>query len=192
MRFFTSSLICKKIPLLAIALGLVACGTTQPAKAPLTSLELQAFQKQTVEASKKIAFAATMSVFQDLGYTIESASLETGFITAQSPSRNQDADNFSWTDIFSHINYGGGGYPPPNHVTTTRLTRATAFIEDISSTESSIRLNFVSATQRSSTYGQTSANDKPILDPGIYQNAFTKIQEAIFIRQAYSSSEPSS
>jgi hypothetical protein len=38
-----------------------------------TSLELQSIQSREFETTKKIAFASTLSVFQDLGYVIESS-----------------------------------------------------------------------------------------------------------------------
>ncbi len=166
-------------------LGFVGCETAKPQPQP-TSLEIQAFQKQTVEASKKIAFAATMSVFQDLGYTIQSADFETGFITAQSPTNQGDNDEnhlAAFFGVLGSMNYGGG-YSSGGPAVATQVTRATAFIEELNPTQASIRLNFVNCTHSSTAYGQTSTKDKPVLNPTLYQNAFTKISEAIFIRQA--------
>ena len=159
---------------------LQACTSTAPTKPALTSLEIQAFQKKTVEASKSMAFAATMSVFQDLGYTINSASLETGFITAQSPTRQNRSRDLDFWGSFGSLGYGTA----PVYTVATECTRATAFIESLTETQSSIRLNFVNSTENSSSYGQNSHADEPILDPSLYQNAFVKIEEAIFIRKS--------
>ena len=62
-------------------------------------------------------------------------------------------------------------------------TKATAFVEQIGS-KTRARLNFVEVNQTSSEYGQTSRHDTPILDAKLYQNAFEKIENAIFIRSA--------
>ncbi|MFA6315869.1 MAG: hypothetical protein WC943_00470 [Elusimicrobiota bacterium] len=130
------------------------------ASAPkLTSLELQAIQKRQYDSSKQIVFASAMSVFQDLGYTIKSADIQTGLIQAQSPTES--------TVFF-------GSY--------MSNVEATAFVEELSPAKSSIRLNFVQVNESSSGYGMKSKSDTPIVDSKVYQNAFTKIQEAIFIR----------
>jgi hypothetical protein len=43
-------------------------------------------------------------------------------------------------------------------------------------------LNFVDTKRMSTTYGQSSDQDTPILDPKAYQIAFDKIENAIFVR----------
>ena len=59
---------------------------------------------------------------------------------------------------------------------------ATAFVEEMSPNKTSLRFNFVEVKESSSGYGMKSKRDNPIVDPKIYENAFAKIQEAIFIR----------
>lgn len=141
----------------AIALlALIGCATPQQ-----TGLELQAFQKKQFETSKKIAFASVMSVFQDIGYTIKQANAETGFIQASSPTKNV-------------VFFG-------SHMSNTD---ATAFVEEINDKNSAIRLNFVQNNESSSGYGMKSKSDKPVIDPKVYEGAFIKIQEAIFIRNS--------
>jgi hypothetical protein len=137
---------------------------TPPAPAP-TSLQLQSFQAKEFETSKVIAFGSVLSVFQDLGYIVASADRETGFITAASPAGNKS--NF-WEVLAGS--------------TSSVQTRATAFVEEIRPGFASIRLNFVDARRQSSMYGQTTDDDKPILEPKVYEAAFEKIGEAIFIR----------
>ena len=139
-----------------VGLFITGCATDGPQK---TSLELQAFQKREFATVKQTAFASTVSVFQDLGYTIRTADVQTGLIQAQSPTKN--------VVIF-------GSY--------MSNTEATAFVEEIATNRTTVRLNFVQVNESSSSYGMKTKNDKAILTPAVYENAFGKIQEAIFIR----------
>lgn len=152
----------KKIHLIIILSLIMISGcvaTVQPEK---TSLEIQAIQAKQFETTKKIAFASVLSVFQDLGYIIGSADLETGFITAKSPTKSS---------------YGWMGYEMKD-------TKTTAFIEELVPNNTTVRLNFVDTKETSSGYGAKTSKDTPLFDPVLYQNAFSKIQEAIFIRSS--------
>lgn len=148
----------------AAVLGLItaACATTEAPQ--LTPLELQALQQREFDATKEIAFAATMSVFQDLGYTVEAGDLNTGLITASSTA--ESTRDWIWS---------GSSF--------TTQTRATAFIENAGENRSRVRLNFVTGTQTSTAYGSSRQSDNQILEPAAYQSAFEKIETAIFIRQ---------
>lgn len=146
---------------LAIVAALVSAGcVTQPIEQK-SALELQAIQVKEFETNQKTAFTAVMSVFQDLGYIVNSASLETGFITAKSPAKTEMV-------IFS-------GY-----ITTDE--KANAFIEQIAPNRTKVRLTFVRTEQKSSGFGKVGERDLPITDPAPYQSAFAKIQQSIFIR----------
>ena len=144
-----------------LALSLVGCAGHQAKKK--TSLELQAIQSQQFETTKSVGFAAVISVFQDLGYIIENADKESGFITAKSSSEA----SFDW--LFTGNRYQSN-------------TKATAFIEQIREGKTKIRLNFVNVTKTSSTWGQNSQSDVSVEDPKVYKTAFKKIGDAIFIR----------
>ncbi len=145
-----------------VAALFAGCATTKSAP---TSLQLQSFQAKEFETGKNTAFGSVLSVFQDLGYIVASADKETGFITASSPSGNK-------TNFFEAL----GG------VTSSGQTKATAFVEEIRPGFTNVRLNFVDTKKSSSVYGQSNDSDKPILDPKVYQSAFGKIGDAIFIR----------
>lgn len=132
-----------------------------------TSLQIQSFQTKQFETSKTIAFNSVLSVFQDLGYIVQSASKDTGFITASSPTKNKTG----FWDAMAGVASSGN-------------TKATAFIEEIRPGHAQIRLNFVSTNHMSSAYGRNSEQDTPILKPKVYQVAFDKIGNAIFIRQS--------
>ena len=67
--------------LIAGVVGLFGCSTTTTVSERL-SLEIQEFQTKSFEIDKKTAFSSTISVFQDLGFIINSANYEIGFITA--------------------------------------------------------------------------------------------------------------
>ncbi|MEX2381588.1 MAG: hypothetical protein WD490_04335, partial [Opitutales bacterium] len=66
----------KRQTLVAIILGslLAGCATTQPTS--LTPLEIQERQTRTYEAGKEVVFPSAVSVFQDLGYSIQTADIQ--------------------------------------------------------------------------------------------------------------------
>jgi PBP1b-binding outer membrane lipoprotein LpoB len=164
----------KKIIVLAAAVGaslfLVGCQTTEPV-VKKTSLEIQAVQARMFETDKTTAFRSVVSVLQDLGYVVQTASMETGLVTAQSPTQQDTSGAAAFAAVF-------GG------VRTEGRTVVTATVEDFNAKQTRVRLNFVDKRFRSSAYGQQASDEKPIDDPKIYENAFEKISEAIFIRQA--------
>lgn len=144
---------------------LSGCAVSPPPKEK-TSLEIQALQAKSFEADKKTAFNSVVSVLQDLGYIIVSASIETGFITAESVVKND-------TGILDAM------------VNVRRESRVavTASVEEMKAKSTKVRLNFVSRQKRSAAYGQQANDDTPLMDTKIYENAFEKIGEAIFIRK---------
>lgn len=144
-------------------MALTGCSTT--VKAPtLTPLQIQQIQSRSFEADKDVAFRSTVSVFQDLGYTIKSADLETGFIAAESAANSSQA-----AKLFG--------------ISKVDQTAVTAFIEAMGS-KTSVRLNFVNRVETSSGYGQQDKQETPIYAPASYQSAFEKIENAIFIRKS--------
>lgn len=147
--------------------GLVLSGCAGSARQEPTSLEIQAFQSREFEATKGEVFGSVMSVFQDLGYIIESADVETGFITSASASQNK-------TNFWQALNY----------VSSSGQTKATAFVEPLASGRVRARLNFVDTENKSGRFGQAMSEDTPIMDPAVYKAAFDKIEEALFIRQS--------
>lgn len=158
---------------LAVLLALVAAPNVEAKKKPpaLTPMELQAIQSKEFETSKEALFACVMSVFQDLGYTIDGADMQTGFITASSPT----------VDKSSFLLILGGS-------TASGNTKSTAFLESMPNGRAKIRLNFVSTSMMSGAYGQSQRRDTPILDAQPYQVAWDKIDEALFVRKALSKS----
>lgn len=164
-------MILKKFPLaIASALALTilpGCQTAAPVVK--TSLEIQAIQAKMFETNMKTAFKAVISVLQDLGYVVQAASMDTGLITAQSPTQQDSSSGAVFAAVF-------GG------VRTEGRTFVTASVEEFNAKQTRVRLNFVEKRFRSSSYGQQATDEAPIQNPEIYRNAFSKIEEAIFIR----------
>ena len=155
----------------AFLLSLLGACSSGPAKPQLTSLEIQAIQAKNFDVDKKTSFDSSLSVLQDLGYIIGSASFETGFITAQSPAKGTSGSV-----------YFIGMLPIPVSGSEQK-TVVTVAVESVGPKKSRIRLNFVDKTRGGGMFG-AGENDTPILDPVIYQNAFDKISETVFIKTA--------
>lgn len=153
----------KKSLLAILLLCLVITGCQTVPQSTKTPLELQSIQTKEFETSKKAAFAATLSVFQDLGYIVESASFETGLITAKSPTIHK-YDWFFGRQIMQFV-------------------KATAFVEEITVQRTKVRVNLVNSKNASSKYGSRSEREDPIETPDTYQEFFTKVQQGIFIRK---------
>jgi hypothetical protein len=155
--------------LFVVLLAATAATNVEAKKKPpaLTPMELQAIQSKEFETTKEALFACVMSVFQDLGYTIDGADIQTGFITASSPTVNKT--NFL-------LALGG--------TTASGNTKGTAFLESMPNGRARVRLNFVSTSMMSGAYGQSQRRDTPILDAQPYHVAWDKIDEALFVRKA--------
>lgn len=156
------------ISILFGGLALGAC-TTMPTEPAMTPMQIQAMQQRDFEVKKEVLFASTVSVFQDLGYQIQAADLETGFINAKSNAENS-------TNFFEA--YAGSR--------SSRQTQATAFVEQVSPEMARVRLNFVEASSTSSQWGSDQTTSASLLDPTLYQNAFERIEEAVFVRSSTS------
>lgn len=146
-------------------MAVVIAGCTRAPKPTMTPLEIQGLQTRNYEETKEVVFPSIISVFQDLGYTITNADIQTGLISAESSSKS---------DLASRFLLG---------MTNVSQIKATAFIEKIG-IKTRARLNFVNTQRISSYYGQNDRQDTPILDAKVYENAFEKIDSAIFIRSA--------
>ena len=153
---------------LLASLLLGGCQTTAPV-ATKTSLEIQAVQAKMFETNLDVGFKSVVSVLQDLGYIIQTASKDTGLITAQSPTKKDESSGAVFAAIF-------GG------VRTEGRSLVTASVEEFTPTQTRIRLNFVNKSFRSSAYGQQATDEQPVEDAKIYENAFAKIGDAVFIR----------
>ena len=129
----------------------------------MTPVQIQTIQTRNFPNDKDVVFRSVVSVFQDLGYTIKSADVVTGFIQADGPAQSDKAIKFLTGS------------------TITTQTKATAFVEQINSF-TQVRLNFVDTQESSTEFGAQERDEIPILDAQTYQNAFERIDSAIFVR----------
>lgn len=156
----------KKLNIVFVTIAILVLGACSSNEVvDKTPIEIQSMQSRNYEESKEVVFPSVVSVFQDLGYTIQSADLSTGLITSESAASSDKWHRF-WTGQ-----------------SRVEQTRATAFIEEIGG-QTTVRLNFVVVDERSGGWGQRDRKDEPILEAEVYQNAFERIENAVFIRSA--------
>ena len=149
-------------PLMFVLAAVLVSACTEPPQV-MTPLEIQSIQTREYPESKDVVFPSVISVFQDLGYIITNADIETGLISAESAAQSDEAMKF-WLGS-----------------TMVSQTKATGFVETIRGV-TRVRLSFVEISQTSSGYGQSDRNDTPILDIVLYRNAFERVESAIFLR----------
>ena len=159
--------------LLIAIVALLATGCASAPPAAKSGIELQAYQAREFETSKRAAFSATMSVFQDLGFIIDDGDFDTGLITATGPTRRDEMDV---SDLLAQV-FAGTDTRGSTH------RRATAFVEKMPSGLVRIRLNFVDNIVVVAGPPQQS---RPVQDPAFYQATFEQIDKAIFVRSATS------
>lgn len=82
------------IPFALMLISTAACATAS--SSGLTPAEIESLQTREFEATKGATLGAVVTVFQGLGYAIESVDKDTGAITAGGP--RIDTGN-SWTDM---------------------------------------------------------------------------------------------
>ncbi len=153
----------RKILLSFSIILLTLTGCMMEPEVKLTPLEIQSMQTRTYNHKMDVVFPSVMSVLQDIGYSINTADIQTGLITGESAAESDKASKF-WLGI-----------------SNVSQTKANVFIEELNS-ETSVRVNFVTTNKKSFGYGQTDREDVQVLSPEPYQNAFEKIENAIFVR----------
>ena len=155
--------------LLIAALALLGGGCASAPPVAKSGIELQAYQAKEFDTTKRIAFSAAMSVFQDLGFIIDDGDFDTGLITATGPSNRH---GMNMTDLLAQVFAG---------VDTRGAThrRATAFVEKMPSGKIRIRLNFV---DNIIVTAGTPLQTRPVQEPTFYQATFEQIDKAIFVR----------
>lgn len=141
-------------------------------KPQMSTLELQAIQSHDFEAAKDDTFGAVMTVLQDAGYRIQAGDVQTGLITGVGSSQGKLTYNLIW-------GFGKKKLTP----------MVSAFIEKIGA-GSRVRLNFVMAKLKSNLYGSQPEDEEPVLDATVYKDAFEKVEQALFVRQAMTTTAP--
>ena len=123
-------------------------------------------QSRDFETTKNVAFSAVMSVLQDDGYRIGSADKETGLITGLAST----SAKMTWLPF---VGFGKSKKTP----------MVSAYIEETGANISKVRLNFVMGKMKSNQFG-SGADEEPILEGSVYQEAFERIEKAIFLKLA--------
>ena len=162
----------RKLDLIAVFLlpvMLAGCSAT-PQQMPESGLQLQAYQANEFSTTKRLAFSAIMSVFQDHGFIIDDGDFETGLITATGPTLDTAGTVPDWLSILMS----------GRSLSASRHQRATAYVETMPSGSVRIRLNLVFTTQYAPGGGIVIV--EPVDDPGVYRQTFADIDKAIFIR----------
>jgi hypothetical protein len=155
---------------LAAALATMIVGAGMPA-APaiadpaLTSTQIQAIQQKSYQADKSVVFASVMDVLQDLGFSVASADVASGFITAESANGNKT----SFWDALSNVEGSGN-------------TKATVFLEAMPGGVTRVRVNLIAAKTSSSNLGQQSREDHQITSAAPYDRMFARIDAAVLSR----------
>jgi hypothetical protein len=149
-----------------LAIAAVPQASFAKKKLDMSALQIQEMQTKDLEADKSTSFSAVMTVLQDSGYRIGSADKETGLITGIASTNSK-------TTWMPFVGFGKSKKTPV----------VSAFIEDISPTTTKVRLSFVMTKATANGLG-SGQDEEPILDPVIYQDAFEKIEQAVFVKQS--------
>ncbi|HEY1753605.1 MAG TPA: hypothetical protein VGG29_20275 [Caulobacteraceae bacterium] len=142
----------------------MAAPLASAAPAPTTS-ELRAIQQKIYQADKAVVFAAIMDMLPDLGFSISSADVTTGFIAAKSATANKTG---FWDALSGSVDMGD--------------THASLFLEAMPGGATQVRLNLVDATTSSSNRGQDSHVDSQVTSAAPYQRLFARIDAAVLGR----------
>jgi len=161
-----------KVLLVGIAITAASPASAKDKAAELSPLQLQAMQTKDFEAKKDAVFASVMTVMQDAGYRIENADLDTGLITGIGSSKGK----------MTYSLWSGFGKSKKTPIVSS-------YIEQIGPT-TRVRLNFVMAKVKSTLYGSQPQDEEPIVEAEVYQDAFNKIDQALFIRASMNQPAP--
>ncbi|MDR1433427.1 MAG: hypothetical protein LBI61_03785 [Puniceicoccales bacterium] len=131
-----------------------------------TSVDIQALQTRQFECSYKVAFAAVVDVFQDLGFVIQSSDFTTGLVIAKSNVQSRESLGFSTFKPETKATWDVG----------------TAHVEEVGHNIVSVRVSFVRHKKASYEYGSSSESSFAITDGRFYTNFFEKVDKSIFIR----------
>lgn len=154
----------------ALAAACLIASASGPAmakkKVEMSALQIQQMQTKDFESDKNIVFSAVMNVLQDSGYRIGDADKDTGLITGAASTDTK-------TTWLPFVGFGKSKKTPV----------VSAYIEEFGPTMTRVRFSFVLTKVKADGFGGN-ADEEPILDPVIYQDAFEKVAQAIFVREA--------
>jgi len=144
-----------------VAVGVCALVLPSLSVAAPSPSDIQQMQQHRYQADKTAVFGAVVDVLQDLGFTIDNADAQSGFVTAETGT-------VSKSNVFDIL---GGTQGSGN-------TKATAFIEAMPGGVTRVRLNFLDIK----TAGNGPHQNQPIYDLRVYQRAFSRLDNAVLER----------
>lgn len=143
-------------PCIAIIFTLYLAGCVPVQQTQLTPLAVQSLQTGTYDGvSKRDLFNASVTTLQDLGYIVDSADFDTGFVTAHNLTP------------FSDRRFGD--------------TRITLFVTETSDEDSRVRIN-IEKSREIATFNRAQPTQvvySAVLEPDIYQTLFSRIGQNV-------------
>lgn len=133
-------------------------------KSALTAVELRQLQTRDLGISKAAAFASVMTVLLDSGYRVTSADLGSGLITATSSTT------------------GRLRLDPTGLSRANQTPVASAFVEERNANLTRVRIVFSIGT--AATGQLASSGERAILEHGIYDTFFSRLEEEVELRPA--------
>jgi hypothetical protein len=155
-------------PLALMLLNFSGCSSRDHHESNVSGLELQTLQKKEFDCSKRNAFTATMTVLQDLGYSVKAANYEAGHLLG-SRSKKASSRSNGISSAAALIASGGilGIVLDTPFVNKSTNLEVTAYLEEVRTNKTSIRLNFASHAR----------------EQQLYEEIFSRIREVLFLKK---------
>jgi hypothetical protein len=146
---------------------------------PRTSIDIQTMQTREFYCSYKIAFAAVIDVFQDLGFIIQTSDSAMGLVIAKSSITSNESHRLRFQDSLL--------LSAPNSEST--WDTGTAHVEELGNNRVSIRVSFVTNKKTFNEFGGANESSYALMDSKFYIRFFEKIDKSIFVRQSIKAGE---
>lgn len=148
----------------ALAVGLSAPQLAVAKEEKVTGLALQQIQAKDFETTVDVLFPSIVTVLQDSGYRVTEADRASGFISGIGSAEQKTTYNI-W--------FGFGK--------KKTVPMVSAFVEQRGPNIARARLNFVMSKAKSRN---SFTDETPVTDPGVYKDAFERIEKELFVRQS--------
>lgn len=163
--FVTACVPVRQLQSVAAAGGALANSMTGLGEqAALTAVELRQLQTRDVGVTKSAAFASVITVLLDSGYRVISADLESGLITATSSTT------------------GRVRLDPMGLSRASQTPMASAYVEERDASLARVRIVFSVGTSATGQFA--GSGERAILEQGIYEIFFSRLEEEVKQRPA--------
>ncbi len=160
----------------------------------ITTIDLRAMQTREYDASKKVAIASVVEMFQDLGLVVDQLNPEYGIIGTKSGPLNLTPTKGGEVTFF--------GLTVPLDSSAADTGQGSANVQEIGDNRVSIRIGFNKIASSSTTTkkedngglfallggGETTttteseSNTSAVTDPEFYKAIFAKVEKSIFLK----------